>query len=264
MRTSADLQTGQLILNADDWGRDQETTDKTLDCAKLGALSSVSAMVFMEDSERAAELALEHGVDAGLHLNLTAAFSGAKVPADLRDQQQSIRKYLSRNSLSRGIFNPLLARSFEYVVNRQREEFARLYGREPQRLDGHHHMHLSANVLLGGLLPAGVTARRHFSFEKGEKFLRHRMFRWFTDALLTRRCHVADYFFSLPPMEPRARLEEILGLARRSSVEVETHPVHPDEYRFLTNGEIFKWIGEIPIAPRYELKTARPEGSGHT
>lgn len=66
---------GALIVNADDWGRDRETTDRTLFCLREGAVSSASAMVFMEDSERAAALAKEHGVDAGLHLNLTAPLS---------------------------------------------------------------------------------------------------------------------------------------------------------------------------------------------
>ena len=40
---------GLLILNADDWGRDRLTTDRILDCCLLEAVSSVSAMVFMED-----------------------------------------------------------------------------------------------------------------------------------------------------------------------------------------------------------------------
>ena len=54
-----------IIVNADDWGRDAVTTDRSLECVLRGAVSSVSAMMFMEDSERAAALAGEHGVDDG-------------------------------------------------------------------------------------------------------------------------------------------------------------------------------------------------------
>src|ERR1700721_4159488 len=97
-------------------------------------------------------------------------------------------------------------------------------------------MHLSANVLLGKILPPGKIVRRHFSPESGEKFLRHRVFRWFTDAILTPRYRVADYFFSMIPLEPRARLQHIFSLAGRSVVEVETHPVNPEENRFLAGG----------------------------
>ncbi len=37
---------GVLIVNADDWGRDYENTERTLECIHRGSVSSVSAMVF--------------------------------------------------------------------------------------------------------------------------------------------------------------------------------------------------------------------------
>ncbi|MDR3735988.1 MAG: ChbG/HpnK family deacetylase, partial [Acidobacteriaceae bacterium] len=64
-----------VIVNADDWGRDAATTLRTLGCVLCGAVSSVSAMVFMENSEQAAQLARKHAVDAGLHLNFTERLS---------------------------------------------------------------------------------------------------------------------------------------------------------------------------------------------
>jgi len=251
-RDGAPNSAGRLIVNADDWGRDQETTQRMFECVRLGAVSSVSAMVFMQDSERAAGMAREHGIDAGLHLNFTGPFSAANSPSRLLEHQRSVAKYLAGNPFARGIYNPLLGGSFKYLVAAQIEEFTHLYGVEPQRVDGHHHMHLSANVLLGGLLPPGIIARRHFSHESREKALRHRVFRGFTDAILTRRFRVADFFFSLPPLVP-ARLHQIFSLAGRSVVEVETHPVNPDEYRFLTEGELFRLAGNSPIAHSYEI-----------
>lgn len=249
--------TGRLIVNADDWGRDQETTDRTFDCVRCGAVSSVSAMVFMEDSERGADLAREHGVDAGLHLNFTGRFSVPNCSTRLLEHQQAVSRYLNRNPLARGVYNPWLSASFEYLVAAQIEEFTRLYGAAPERLDGHHHMHLSANVLLGGFLPPGKIVRRHFSYVKGEKFLRNGIFRWVTDAILARRYRVADYLFSIIPLEPQPRLQDIFALAGRSVVEVETHPIDPAEYRFLAGGEIFRWTGNSPIARSYGLPRGR-------
>ena len=60
------------MINADDWGRDAQTTDRTFECFHHGALSSASGMVFMEDSERAAAIAIEHRFDIGLHLKFSA------------------------------------------------------------------------------------------------------------------------------------------------------------------------------------------------
>jgi predicted glycoside hydrolase/deacetylase ChbG (UPF0249 family) len=83
------LRTGHLIINADDWGRDLQTTDCILDCVTCRSVSSVSAMVFMQDSHRAANLALQNNVDAGLHGNLSTAFTGAEVSAELRSGRTS-------------------------------------------------------------------------------------------------------------------------------------------------------------------------------
>jgi predicted glycoside hydrolase/deacetylase ChbG (UPF0249 family) len=195
-------------------------------------------MVFMEDSERAAAMARESGIDAGLHLNFTTPFSAPNCPARLRERQHELAAYLLRHSFARVVFHPGLVRSFEYVVAAQRDEFCRLYGAEPERLDGHHHMHLCANVLLGGLLPPGTLVRRHFSYEAREKAVRNRVFRRFTDVILTRRHRMVDFFFSLPPLEPN-RLQQIFLLATKHSVEVETHPASVEEYKFLTSKEIF-------------------------
>jgi len=242
-------QVGLLILNADDWGRDPRTTGRILDCALRGAVSSVSAMVFMEDSERAATLALERKIEAGLHLNLTTPFSVPGCPVRLAERQGELARHLLRHRFAPAVFHPGLIRSFEYVVAAQLDEFRRLYGVDPDRLDGHHHMHLCANVLLGGLLPPGTLVRRNFSFQPSEKSVWNRLYRMGVDHMLARRHRLLDFFFSLVPLELPGRLQRIFSLARQFVVEVETHPVHLEEYRFLTGGEIFRRAGDVRIAP---------------
>src|SRR5438270_10961835 len=129
-----------LIVNAEDCGRDRETTNRTMDCVRCGTVSSVSAMVFMEDSERAAAITRDQGIDVGLHLNFTSQFSASRISSQLAAHHQRLSQYLLRSRLSQVVFEPGLTRSFEYVVAAQRCEFTRLYGKEPERLDGHHHM----------------------------------------------------------------------------------------------------------------------------
>lgn len=227
---------GRLIMNADDWGRDSNTTDLTLDCVLRGGVTSVSAMVFMEDSERAATISREQSIDAGLHLNLTTPFSAGNCPSRLKEYQEVIARYLLRHRLAQVMFHPGLTSAFRYVATAQLDEFNRLYGRPPFRLDGHHHMHLCANVLFQKLLPAKTMVRRNFSFESGEKSLWNRLYRRLVDRMLARRHRITDYFFSLPPLEPQSRVERIVSLSRDYVVEVETHPVSLNEYRFLTEG----------------------------
>ena len=48
-----------LIVNADDFGRDTEATDHTIRAFRAGRVTSATAMVHMEDSERGASFAIE-------------------------------------------------------------------------------------------------------------------------------------------------------------------------------------------------------------
>ncbi|MGH9407509.1 MAG: ChbG/HpnK family deacetylase, partial [Terriglobia bacterium] len=237
-KTPPRCSSGALIVNADDWGRDRETTDRTAECIRRGAVSSVSAMVFMEDSERAAAVARENRIDAGLHLNFTTPFSAPHCSARLVEHQRRIANRLLRHRLAQVLFDPTLMTSFDYVVSAQLDEFCRLYRTAPERLDGHHHMHLCANVLFPRLLPRGKIVRRNFSFEPGQKGLVNRLYRRTVDRMIARGHVVTDFFFALEPLEPRERLQRIFALAGRFTIEVETHPVNPAEFQFLAGGEV--------------------------
>src|SRR5215467_763251 len=236
-------QRGALIINADDFGRDVENTNRILECCRRGTVSSASAMVYMQDSERAAELAKEHNVDAGLHLSLTAPFSDGRIEARLSEHHRRVCKYLRGHRFAQIVFHPGLASSFEYVVSSQIQEFQRIYGEAPRRIDGHHHMHLCANVLRGKLLPAGTVARRNFSFQPGEKGALNRWYRRKIDGTLAKRHKLTDYFYSLPPMDIPGRLERIVALATHHVVEVETHPINAVEHRFLMSDSPFRRFG---------------------
>lgn len=250
-----------VILNADDWGRDAETTTRTLSCWQHEALSSVSAMVFMEDSSRAADLARQFGVDTGLHLNFTLRFTAQQSPAGLMEHQERIAHFLRAHRLAPILYNPLLTASFQYVVAAQLEEFERLYGHRPNRIDGHHHMHLCANVVSGNLLPSGIIVRRNLSFRAGEKGFANRTYRQWQDRKLSRRYRLTDFFFDLKPLDLVGRLEAIFALAHQSSVEIETHPVHDDEFEFLMGAEFKHRLGEITVARGYLLRPVEDRGS---
>ncbi len=239
---------GLLIVNADDWGRTPETTDRIAECARRGVVSSVSAMVFMGDSKRASVLARDRAIEAGLHVNFTTPFSGAGCPASLVERQQELARCLRRHRFAPVVFHPSLRRSFAHVMAAQVDEFCRLYGREPDRFDGHHHMHLCTNVLAQGLLPRGTVVRRSFSFQTGEKNRLNRWYRRLVDGVLARRHRIVDGFFSLAPVAPTDRLERIFSLARRFVVEMEVHPVEGPEYRFLTS-EMSERTRDLRILP---------------
>ena len=222
-----------LIINADDWGRSAAETDAALRCYKGGRITSVSAMVFMEDSERAAELAKENEVDVGLHLNFTDKFTTNQYPQTLGNYHNEIVRFLRGNKYSQLLYNPFLRRDFAYSYEAQVEEFARLYRKPPSHIDGHHHMHLCANVLLSNTIPAGAKLRRNFSFWPGEKSVLNRTYRWLVDRWLARRYCLPDYFFDLTQCIEEKKLDRVAALAKSSDVELMTHPIVNKEEAYL-------------------------------
>src|SRR5262249_23162474 len=157
--------------------RSKAATDNALSCYLMERITSASAMVFMEDSERAAELGLASGIDTGLHINLSDRFTGKSVPEEVRQSQARIRRFLRTSKYTLLLYNPFLRTEFCDVFQAQWSEFFRLYSRTPSHLDGHHHMHLASNVLLEGIIPAGTKVRKSFSFWPGEKSVVNRLYR---------------------------------------------------------------------------------------
>ncbi len=244
----------ELIINADDWGRDRLTTDRILDCALRGSISSTSAMVFMEDSERGAELAMQQGVDTGVHLNMTTDFSAPGCSSVLKEHQQRLGRFLLSHMRARMVYRPDLAKSFDYVVRAQFDEYERIYGIPPHHVDGHHHMHLCENILLQGLIPRELFVRRGFTFFADEKGPVVRAFRQMQYRRLVKRFQVSDHFFDILPLA-QSHFDRIFPLCATSNVECECHPALDPEYKFLMEGGLERALNGITVARGYKLRS---------
>jgi chitin disaccharide deacetylase len=210
-------------------------------------------MVFMKDSERAARLILESGIDVGLHLNFSEQFTGNSIPEGLRRSQARTCRFLRTSKYALVIYNPLLREQFREVFEAQYSEFVRLYGRTPSHLDGHQHMHLASNMLIDKIMPGGAKVRRSFSFGEGEKNFVNRLYRANIDRWLGRRYRLTDYFFALPHHSIFARLERVIKLAESSNVELMVHPEAPDEYDLLMSDSFGSSLNKVRMARYAEL-----------
>lgn len=223
-----------LIINADDWGRTAAETDAALECHRAGKVKSVSAMVFMEDSERAARLAKENAVDGvGLHLNFSQRYNGRTQAQSVVDAQDKIVRFMTRSKYAIALYQPMLRGYFREVYKTQFEEFLRLYERVPSHVDGHQHRHLCANMLIDQVIPVGQKVRRNFSFWPGEKSLLNRSYRHLIDKWLSRRYRLTDFFFSLGQCLKSGSLRRVAELAKTADVELMTHPIHSAEREWL-------------------------------
>lgn len=234
-----------LIVTADDYGRTRLATDRILEVFLNDRVTSTSGMVFMQDSERAASLALDHDLEVGLHLNFTEEFNAGNVSVKLCEHQSKVRSFLTKNKWFQIAYNPFLADSFKFLFLSQRDEFIRLYKRPPDHYNGHHHMHLCANVLIGQLLPSDTPVRGAFSFDgtvrNPFKLLCRRIIgRW-----ITKRFMSTDGFFSIAPVHDQKRLRSIIVRAAEETIEIEVHPENLNEMNFLLSEQFQNMVDSI-------------------
>lgn len=226
-----------LIINADDFGRNTLATDNILRCFQLGLVTSASAMMFMENSEFSSTAALERGLDIGMHVNFTTPFDGNLRNTKLQEYQSQIAKFLLKNRYCSVMYHPLLKNQFNYVYNAQYDEFIRLYNKIPSHVDGHHHMHLCANMLIGKIIPDKIKVRPSFTFYVGEKNILNRFYRRCVDAWLINKYQCVDYFFSIEPINQELRLKKIVNLAKVFNVELMVHPERKHEVEYMMQDE---------------------------
>lgn len=249
---------GLLIVNADDWGYNERTTRAIAECHAAGGLTSTTAMMFMRDSEGAARISREHPrLGIGLHLNLLEAYSEPSTPKSVRDRQQRVLGHFRRMRLRRWVYDPRLRRDVGAVIADQLERFQTLYGRPPTHVDGHHHCHMAANVLLSNALPTGTKIRSALS-DAHRPTPGTTALRLARKLVAERRFRSTQYFFSIttawpnlagpPPMDT-------LGLSRSASVEVMVHPGFAHEYGPLRSED---WVGALDRLPTGTFDDLQP------
>ena len=234
-----------LIINADDLGRDAEATKTCMACFREGRITSASLMVFMKDSACAAGAARSEKLETGLHLNLTQPYDGTRVAESVRESQILIARYLQLGKWTQVVYNPFLKRAVAAVFQAQLDEYRRLFQVEPAHFNGHRHMHLCMNMVVGGVIPYGCAVRRSFTFRSGEKGNLNRLYRRVVDAWLRNRYRSTDAFFSIEPVSDMSRLSRIVDFARISDVELMVHAWRPDQFDLLMSDKFRKLIASV-------------------
>jgi YdjC-like protein len=106
-----------LIINADDWGRSRAETDNALTCHDEGRITSASAMVYMEDSERAAELAKSDHIGHRIALKFHRAVCGEKYPSEPARYPASCRGVFEAKQVRKVGLQSNVAASFSLPVS---------------------------------------------------------------------------------------------------------------------------------------------------
>ncbi len=243
-----------LIVNADDWGLRPEVTDAILECWRAGAITSASAMVHMEDSGRAFELAAREDLPLGLHLNLTTPFTAADVPPDRRRRQERAVAYFAGPGRRRLLLDPSVRGLVDSCIADQLEAFAESAGLA-RHADGHQHIQVCPTVLLAPSLGRLAGLRRAQSFLTGRRSTVKRAYRGTINLALRRRFRSVR-FVSLRDLHPDlggTGLDRLADLARREDVEVMVHPAWQEERQVLLSTGWLRLLASLPTGSHEDL-----------
>lgn len=224
---------GLLVVNADDWGGSEATTEAILGAFEAGRITSASGMVYMPDSDRAAEIATRRGLPVGLHINLTEPFSDPATPPEVRERQRRVAGRFAGAGrdghpgtarLRKWLYDPTIGAEVDRAIADQVERFEALYGRAPTHFDGHNYVDLCPNVFLSRAIPAGSVIRNSLDCYPLERSAKG-VLRAFRQYLRTRRLRSTGYLLHIAELrlgdgeDPDPRLR----LAHNTSVEVMGH-----------------------------------------
>jgi predicted glycoside hydrolase/deacetylase ChbG (UPF0249 family) len=249
-----------LIVNADDLGYNRPTTDAVAECFRAGRITSATAMVYMADSDRAAQMAREMDLPVGLHVNLSEPFDDPHTPREVHDRHLSVVRRFGGPSFifrsRRWTFDPRLREPTERCIADQLDRFEALYGRAPTHIDGHLHVHVCPNVALARTIPPGIGMRNALGGGPDPGGLMSRVIAARQRVLFRHRL-TTRHFLNITGLHPEfvdGGVRRLLGLARETSVEVMAHPGFGHEYTQLMSDDWARWTEGLPVGSYGDLR----------
>ena len=240
-----------IIVNADDFGKDALTTEAILRCLCEGNITHTTCMVNMPYCTEAMRLAKENGVldRIGLHVNLT---EGVPLTDDIRkcslfcDSDGQFNGAMYRHGLKTRFLLPLdVRKAVKTEVDAQAEKFIELGG-VLMHADSHHHVHFDwavGRVVVPELKVMGFsTVRIGYNAGNGRR-LPVRIYRAIYNKWI--RCQIgarSDWFCSYPGYQ-----DETENWKNRSgTVEIMVHPIIVDGViKDGENGAIMSLVGDL-------------------
>ena len=227
----------KVILHADDFGYDNDTTQATIELLECGALSSATIMATMPAAEQAMEYAVKHPeYSFGVHLTYV---DGLK-PVLLKDKSTLLNDnglfYPSNNVRKKAI---LLKLRKEDIVEESlaQIEKIRAAGVKISHLDSHGHLHKFPSFLL--LLSeikkrSGINRVRRVQnvFINPQHVSPTLILNKCFDTYISHTCRTTDFFYmSANNMETGwvdAVLAKMDKMQQDAIIEVGVHPGHAD------------------------------------
>lgn len=218
----------KIIVNADDYGIDENRTRAILESFKVGAINQTTALVNMPYFETAARQISDVGLigSMGLHLNLTEGVPITEAMRECRlfcDDRGMFTGDFHRSCKNRLFLSGGVHDVVHNELKAQIERFVSFSG-VLMHVDSHHHVHTDfsiARILMPLLVRYGfksIRRSRNFGSELG---LRKKIYKIAINSYLMCNLESTDIFCSFGDFK-----NEYDAIPNRKSIEVMVHPMY--------------------------------------
>ena len=230
-----------MIISADDFGKSESANKNILRLAETGKLDRISVMIEGDFEEKDIEKIMAAGVKLDIHFELI--------------WQKRRRNLLWDNTLRQGIVFlvnylwgdwpvPAHPRSGVVSVSQewkgQIEKFRRIFGRTPDGISSHEHVHYFPAYFSIALeladrykIPFVRFGKKGFVGERNSVYLILKVMRWLNKKKFSHsKISSSDYFASLDWI---GNIQDFLRKIPNGNVEIACHPERKEEYNFINN-----------------------------
>lgn len=227
----------RVILHADDFGYDSDTTAATIELLECGALSSASIMATMPAAEEAMSYASKHPQHSfGVHLTYVDGLEPASLGKRTSLTDDNGVFYPSNDVRKKAIFFKLKGKEIVEDSIAQIEKVLSA-GVEISHLDSHGHLHKFPSFLAA--LPdikkrSGIQRVRRVQniFLQKPKLSPTSILNFCFDWRIAHTCRTTDYFYmsanNLDTDWADAIIAQMDCLPQNATIEVGVHPGHAD------------------------------------
>jgi len=228
----------KIIISADDFGISKIATDRILELVDLGKINRVEIMMSRHITKEQAEKLLKSGVKIDIHFHLDAEKIDGWQERKTEEKENNLIRIIK--FLRDYLFNPNRIDEIEAEWSFQMSDFKKLFGKYPDGLSSHEHIHFFP-AYFKLILKIGQEDKinhvrlglKNFSQANPVAFILNWLRKFDLKILKTSNLKTADYFISFDWIKGVKKPFETVP--RSDQVEIVFHAERNDEYEFFKN-----------------------------
>ena len=257
----------RVILHADDFGFDKDTTEATIECFERGSLTSATIMPTCKAADIAIDYAKKHSeYSFGVHQTYVDGLKPACDATEISSLTDEYGLFEESNIVRKKALMLQLKRDDIVKESNAQKAILECYGLKVSHLDSHGHLHKFPSFLLA-MRQMRIEGQKKLKLRSVQNIFINRpsptspstilnnVFRWY----IKKHFVTTDFFYmsanALDTNWGAEILRQMNNLPQDATIEVGVHPGHQEEWRQHEFDDINDFAAILRDSKKHELIT---------